>query len=1054
MRKNLLSMSLLMLLTCLVHAALAQDRAVSGQVTSTEEGTPLPGVNVVLRGTSTGTVTDADGKYQLTIPGGSGTLLFSFIGLQTQEIEVGSQTVINVALSLDVTQLGEIVVTGVSQGTSVKKLGFAIGKVNSELLSEVPAPDAANALRGKVSGLQVVQGSGLQGNAASIRLRGATTLSTGVNQEPLIIIDGVISPPGSSSLADINMNDVESIEVVKGAAGAALYGSLAGNGVIQIITKRGKTDKTKFTFRNEFGFSELQRTMDVNNHHHYQTDASGEIVRDPDGTPIDDTELIDFKPYKTSYNQQKRLFKSNPYSNNYFSISTTQGRTSFFTSLDNYKQGGIIDGLQDFKRQNIRLNVDHDVNDRFRLNVSTLYTHSTGPMAASEGEQGGFIYEVVRLSPATDAYAPNFDGQPYITTNIGGNFNDGRNSNNPLYTSHFDRYNRTRDRIMGNFGATYEVTPWWKVDGQISYDRATNKRERFRDKKYLNNTSTPDAPYANSYVAKSDALNTAKVYSITSTFNKTFNNFNVGLSLRYQAEDYTTSYLEIASTSNIVVDGVNQTPNIPSNALSTYSSNEVFRAENYFANLKLDYASKYLVDALFRRDASSLFGANEREQYFYRVSGAYRISEDLKIPGVQEFKIRASLGTSGQRPPFLAQYESVPLFNGNYVLGLANKGNPNLKPSRITEFEAGININFLERFSAEINYAKSDARDQILRVPLSVIGGYSSQWQNAGAIESKTFEFSIAADIVKKKAMSWNIGIVGSRSASTVTELNRPPFGYTGGTVGSGNIFLITPGEHLGAIYGGVLATSLSELQVDETGMVTNLEGIVDRPVSDFVINRDGFVILNGTEFTSTERPYNLVDPVAKTKINKKIGDSTPDLILGVNTTFQYKGFTLYLLVDSQIGGNIANVNKQNLMFNEIAPEFDQSGYPEGQRKYNQYFVVLSNSGSAPNQYFIEDATFTTIREVSLAYRFDHNTLSRLGKIGNALNGVKLAVSGRNLHTFTNYTGWTPEVGASGGNPEFGGTPDIVETNPFNFRADYGSVPLFRTFAVSLELTF
>jgi hypothetical protein len=215
-------------------------------------------------------------------------------------------------------------------------------------------------------------------------------------------------------------------------------------------------------------------------------------------------------------------------------------------------------------------------------------------------------------------------------------------------------------------------------------------------------------------------------------------------------------------------------------------------------------------------------------------------------------------------------------------------------------------------------------------------------------------------------------------------------------------------------------------------------------------------VILDGTEFTATEVPYNLIDPVTGSRIDTKIADGTPDLILGINSSINYKGFSLYALIDAQLGGDIVNVNKQNLMFNEIAPEHDQSGYPEGQRKFPSYFVTLSNSGAAPNNYFVEDGSFTTIREVSLSYTFRKNILSKLGKVGNLIQDAKLSLTGRNLYTFTKYSGWTPEVAASGGptnNIEVGEN-NAVETSPFNFRADYGAVPLFRTYTVSLQIRF
>lgn len=1058
MRKRLLFMTAFFL--CVATWTHAQERIVRGTVTSGEDGTALPGVNVVLKGTTNGTVTDTNGSYQLPIPQTGGSLIFSFIGLKSEEIAVGDRSVVDVSLTLDVTQLGEIVVTGVAEGTSIKKIGFALTKVSGNLLSEVPAVDAANALRGKVSGVQILQGSGTPGRAASIRLRGATTISTGVSSDPLIIIDGVITPPGSSSLADINMNDVASMEVVKGAAGSALYGSLAGNGVIQIITKRGltNTDKTAITFRSEYGVSQLQKTIPVNMHHNYQVDANGQLVTDASGNYVDDTSPFNDNKWPTTFNAQKELFKSRPFYANYISVASGTKKTSFFSSFDNTSQSGVIDGMRSFDRQNLRLNVDHSISDKIQLSMSTLFVNSMGPGVTGEGSQAGLIYDVMRLSPGTNPYESNFDGQPYNTTSIGiGQFNAGRNSDNPLYTAHNDKFTIARQRMLANYAISYQIFDWWKADAQISFDRAARDVNRFRDKYYLtSSSSTDDDPYVNSSIFKSTKKENAKVYSATSTFNKRFGNLSAALSLRYQAEEYTVDFNRVSSITNSVqVSGIDQTTNIPTGDIRATSYDELFRAENYFANLKLDYSGKYILEGLLRRDASSLFGANQREQLFYRVSGAYRLSEDFALPGIQELKLRASLGTSGQRPPYDAQYESIILQDGVYSFGTGTKGNRDLKPSRITEFETGINVSFLNRFNAEVNYATSNADDQILLVPLSPTSGYANQWQNAGSVESSTFEFSLGANVIKSDNIVWDLGVVGSRSVSTITKLNRSEFGYEGGGVGSGAIFRIKEGERLGAAYGGLLATNLNQLTVDGNGNVNNLQGVTGRKPNEFVINRDGFVILNGTEFTPTEVPYNLIDPATGSRIDTKIADGTPDLILGLNSTFTYKGFSLYALVDAQIGGDIVNVNKQNLMFNEVAAEHDQSGFPEGQRKYPSYFVTLSNSGQAPNNYFVEDGSFTTIREVSLSYLINRSVFSKLGKLGDVIQDAKLSFTGRNLHTFTKYSGWTPEVAASGGPVAVEvGENNAVETSPFNFRADYGAVPLFRTYTVSLQLRF
>lgn len=421
----------LLILSMFVLVQVSAQRTVSGKVTD-DAGEGLPGVNVVIKGTTTGSTTDIDGNYQLSVNDGD-ILVFSFVGFETQELNVGGQTVLDVTMG-GVTELQEVVVTGVTEGTSAKKLSFSVNKVGEDLINAAPAMDAGNALRGKVAGVQIVQSSGLPGNAGSINLRGSTTLS-GSSSQPLIIVDGVITQPGSAGLQDINMNDVESIEVLKGAAGSSLYGSLAGNGVIQIITKRGSQEygKTRVTFRSEYGTNEILRKINLSKHHAFELNADGSYALDTNGQRIPDTEQIYDNPYPELFDQQEVVFAGRNFSNNFVSIGTTTEKTNVYASFDKLNNEGLVDGQQPFERQSIKVNVDHAINDKLDAGITAGYVTTEGT-TPQEGGQTGFIYGALLSEPDIDLTSENPDGQPFITVSRPiGNFT---NANNPLYIAH------------------------------------------------------------------------------------------------------------------------------------------------------------------------------------------------------------------------------------------------------------------------------------------------------------------------------------------------------------------------------------------------------------------------------------------------------------------------------------------------------------------------------------------------------------------------------------------------------------------------------------------
>lgn len=1025
--KKILLMFAVLLLGLSVHNSLqAQDRTITGKVVSADDGASLPGVNVIVKGTTVGTTTTADGRYSIEVPANA-TLVFSFIGLTSQEVAVGNRSVVDVRLESDLQTLSEVVVTGVSVGTSTKKLGFAVGKIDAKQLEEVPGVDPANALRAKVPGVRIVSPSGLPGSAPAIRLRGSNSI--GGLQSPLIIVDGTIT---NGSLADIDMQAVESIEIIKGAAAASLYGSLAGNGVVQIITKRGANQEgtTRVTVRNEVGQQQLFRKVPLATHHNFKVvngsyrDAATGVPNSPD--PADD--IID-NPYDRLIDQQDELFNENIFMTNFISIGSTQAKTNFLTSFENISQGGVIDGLPDYKRRNVRLNIDNQVTSRFKLSLSSLYSNSSGPNATEQGQGNNVFFGAFLVEPDFDLRQPNDDGTPFRA-----DIRSASNGTNPLYQLSMRKFKINRERILGNFKLSYDIAPWWKVDGQYSLDKTNGEFENYVPKGTLG--ALPSDPPSPGSLFKSSFSDRASIVQLRSLFSKNFGEMNTGLTLGYMYEDYLDQGNN-TSGSNFYASGIPTLGNLDPTTLSTGSYSQTTKAENLTANLVLDFRDRYILDAVVRRDGVSLFGADVRYQTYYRGSLAYRLSEDIKIPGVQELKLRGSYGTSGQRPPWEAQYETFSSTSAG--IRRINAGNSNIKPSRVGELELGLNASFLNRFTYEFSYAKTRAEDQYLLIPLSAAAGAQFQWQNAGTMESSTIEMGLGAVILESENFSWDVNMNFDRITQQITELNRAPFtrGQDFGT--ALNIFQVQAGLPFGTMYGNTLATSLDQLTVVD-GIVKNVAG--NLTADAFTVNSDGYVIVAGTEYTNAEIPVYLVDENGNKTVGP-IGDGTPDFNVGFSTNLRYKAFSLYGLVDWQQGGDVYNYTKQLLYFNERHGDLDQSGRPEGQRKWSPYYSQHLYNAANPSSYFVEDGSFVKVRELSLTYDLANAVVNKLGAVSKILYDAKISIIGRNLFTFTGYSGFDPEVAVRAGN-----------SNPTNFRVDEFAYPNFRTYSVALQLRF
>ncbi|MFD1094121.1 SusC/RagA family TonB-linked outer membrane protein [Salegentibacter chungangensis] len=1036
---------ILTLFLALVQFAFAQEKTITGTVTN-DDGMPLPGVNVLIKGTTTGTQTDFDGNYEIQAAAGD-VLSYSFVGFETKEKVVDAANKMNVTLTVDAAQLEEVVVTGVAGATSRKKLSVTVNKVDASDLEVIPATSASSALQGKVAGVNVTN-FGQPGEGATIQLRGATNLFGG--QEPLILIDGVIAEGG---IQDINTDDIASFEIVKGASASALYGSRAGNGVIVITTKRGKfnADGPQVTVRNDLGFSELSNKIDLSRSHNfelasdwqdfqgqytkyegatYASDYSGVGRLGVDGARVPSADGYQDNPYGVYYDNQDKFFGTGIDNTTYASVSNASEFANLFFSADRTTNEGIFAETGGYKRYGVRLNGDFRITDWLTLKTNSNYIRTNNETPG--GTLDGVLFDLALTDPDVNLDAQNPDGQPYYyvpnpwaSTTI-----------NPLYDLHTNREKSTRNRFLGSYTLNIDFAEPLNLDLEYAVESTSWINDDYNPYTAFQIGGAVDGQnvgfsYSKGDFSKESSSRLSQKAQATLNYADSFGDLNVSGKLSFLMEDNHYEYFYGLGI-DFIYPGVISLDNFNSENTRINSSLIDERAQNAFAIVGLDYKDRYILDAMYRIDRSSLFGENFRENDYYRVSGAYRISQDVDIPGVQEMKVHAALGTAGQRPGFSWQYDAIGLTNGALSTNRV-KANPDLRPSTTTELEFGLNLSFLDRFTFEGVYANAETEDQFMLVDIfaPVNEGNNRQWQNVGTVEFNTLELSLNADIIKQPDLNWNVGVRYSSTDNEVKKLTVNPItvgpNSTAGDIG--DVFRIKEGEEFGAMYGGEFVTSLDQM----AGQLGEGESI-----DDYTVNSDGYVIPAGTEGTVDETPIVLLGEDGNRSF-RKIGNQNADFQMGLTSNLSYKGFNFYMLWDWKQGGDIYNRQAQWLTRDSRHPMMDQAGVaPENKKTFNYYQGLYDTNNH--QKYWIEDGTYVKLREASLFYTFGKSQLS--GLANGFFESLRLGVTGRNLLTFTDYTGWDPEVQKW--------DPDTQNY----FSVDYGVYPIPRSYTFSVQLKF
>ena len=1071
-----------------VSPGLAQTGTIEGTVRDAAKASPVNQARVLVVGTTLEATTNENGYYQIAdIPIGTYDLRvlalgFNPVTITNARLTAGLPLTLNFEVLPAVINLDAVVVTGVLAETQRAKLPFTVDQIKTEDLP-VAQVDAASAISGKVAGATVVRGSGRPGAAPTILLRGPTSIdASGRSQEPLYVVDGVIL---SAGLIDLDALSIETIEVIKGAAASSLYGSRAANGVVQISTRRGRSlqpEQIRFTVRSEYGASQLPGRFDLTPTHQFEMNEAGTFFIDevtgeecdwlkcPNNPGLAGTDGWDtFQDGAwpgTTYDQVDRFFTGGNFFQNYFAAEGRSGATNFHASYSNMNEEGVMPGMQGFKRNNFRVNVDQNLGSVFQLGASAFYSNSTQD-DFGEGS-GNPMFDLTRIPAGVDLLELNtcitdpcvpWQEPRYLEDGETQDPNDlwlvpdpfNTESENPIYRLLNTDDIRTRGRFLGSANIRIRPLDWLSFDGNVSYDRLDNSNQYYRMKGFKTLTPNPSTNLGG--LSKSHSITEAFNWSANATLTHNFGDLGTRTQFRYLAEWDEYQYTN-AGGSRFAVADVPTIDNLDPTRVTASSGLQPIRADGYYLGTALDYKDRYILDALVRNDGSSLFGEDQRRQWYYRLAGAWRVSQDFRIPAVDELKLRYAYGTAGGRPRFTAQYETYSVSGG--AVSPITLGNRDLKPEFSIEQEAGIDALLFGRMGLTLTYAKTKTENQILPVPLLAATGFRTQWQNAGTLESNTWEATLDFQFVQTRDISWTAKFLFDRTRQEITALNVAPFTYGVGGQNMGDVFYAREGESIGTFYGTQYATScghlLGALNCDE--FATNSDGLFvwvgpGGSLSDpqwgttgpnFGFKGQERTMMWGSPFTGWG-----LDPISgDTSSFLPVGKTTPDYNFGFSTTFRIGGLSVYGLIESVQGIGVWNQPQQWSIFKGYAGIMDQTDVPEGDRKPIGYYDQLYGvAGLTPVNFFIQDASFTKLREVSLRYRFDRDQLASVSFL-RFFDGIALSLIGRNLITWSSYNGYDPEVGRGGGDV---GSAAIARVDGFNY-------PNFRTFTGAIEINF
>ncbi|MEP6683454.1 MAG: TonB-dependent receptor [Parafilimonas sp.] len=1029
--KKLLLLCSLLIFSLMVFA----QNSVTGKVTDEQTGLPISGASIVIKGEKKGTVSDNEGNFSLPVASSSKTIIISSVGYAEQEVAI-TGSAINVVLTQTSKALNEVVVVG--YGTSLRKdITGSVSQVNAKQITNTPATSFETAIQGRAAGVFVQQQNGKLGQAINVTIRGGSSV-TGGNQ-PLYVVDGIpvtaadLSGNGSStnSLSDINMNDIASIEILKDASSAAIYGSRASNGVVLITTKKGKAGTSKIEFNYFTGVQNPTGKRDFLNANQYvdffTQAALGAAPLDvlygyePDLETAQADELgyihdrftrysagtKDWKKGRINTNWEDEAFQHAPISQYDINVSGGTEKTKVFLSGQYLDQSGIIIANR-FRRYSARLNIDQQVRDWLSVGMNMNFSRSRNNRL-SDDDQFTSPLQVVALSPIT----PVIDPRTGLLSGALDPETGAPNTNYPIYFNPLLAYGNNAyyhtlvNRTFGDVYLNATFSPALTFRSEFGMDQLNQTEDSYFGRLTARDIGVPDG--SGSYATTQALHYTTNNYF---TYKKTLadvHNFDVTAGMSYEDESYDFSE---ADAEEFPSDAYKKL-NAGASKTGATSSSTTATLVSYFARLNYKFNDKYIVALSDRIDGSSRFGKHYGS--FPAASVGWVISEEKFLQNntfLNFLKLKAGYGKTGNNE--IADFASRGLYTYAAYGGQAGQvpsqlGNPNLKWETTLGADVGFEVSILNnRLDFDVDFYNRKTKDLLLNVQVPGTSGFLEQLQNIGNLNNEGFEIEINSTNISTKILRWTTSFNFSRNKNKITNL--------GGQVLGTDVNKAMEGEPLGVFFAREFAGA--------------------DPANGDALYYKNTTNANGSKDHTTTNDYNAADDVV-------IGDPNPDFIYGLGNTVTYKSFDLDILLQGVSGNQIYNGGGQYMSSSGASLDNQTPDQLKAWKNPGDITMVPEArwgypNGTDPSSRYISDGSYMRVKSVTLGYNLSKDILTRW-----KIDHLRVYVRAANLFTFTNYDGWDPEVNAD----FYGGQTDNI-----NRGYDFYSAPQFKTVTVGVNI--
>ncbi|MEM8525574.1 MAG: TonB-dependent receptor [Bacteroidota bacterium] len=1034
---------------------------VTGTVVSADAGEPLIGVSVLVKGTAVGTVTDVEGRYSIEVDEGT-ILVFSYTGYAAQEVAVGNRTELDIVLEEDVNQLDEVVVVGYGTRKKSHNTG-AIAQIEGGDIAAIQANRVDDALAGKLAGVLIQNQDGAPGADPKIQIRAASSISG--NSNPLIVVDGY---PISGSLATVNPNDIESLEVLKDAASAAIYGSRGANGVILVTTKKGKSGKPNFSYNAYVSTSDRYVQDNVN-----PTAAEwADIVEAgiADGT-FDvgelDKSIVDYRlnAYRNSPDVvavEDWLFQNGMSMSHDFSMSGGTENVNYFASVGYLNTEGIV-RTQAFERYNARLNVDARLGDRFKTGVNfngfvgnrdlvghdqrdLLRAYSVHPIYHTEASIA-FVQQLDQQAQALGlaAFDRGFRGgsdapwnssiytlEPGMTAqdwHYGRSGNGIGGSGDAGPATKLDNTDRFQNTYFGNLSSylQFNIVDGLNIKTVLGGDLRDTENYFWRGLEFDSRARSNQTRLQQSNIQRASVLS-----ETTLNYAKVIGKHDLGAVAGIEFQNFYIDGISLSGT-NVPFGQPQNFALLDPADISISERDETISRRSVFGRINYAYDNRYLLSVSLRRDGDSRFGANNRFQTFPALSAGWNVHNEsfYNSDFLSDLKLRFSYGSLGTTA-FLGAYNSLSLLNptatvfGTGFLIPSDVANPDLTWQTNTETNYGINFGFLQnRFSLGIDYYTSEIEDILIQQSVSEVLGTTSIALNSGDVTSSGLEFELSAAIINTSAIRWNISANLSTVNTEITDLGGldelAPTIY--GQSGRGPVFRNYVGGQIGEMW-GLETTGEVEMQY----LSNPLEYAGQQSGYSYVVDQNGDGVIDRTR--TVEEGGDLV----------KIGQNTPDFYWGLNTQIMVKDFDISLQFQGAQGGEVYNIDPLyygSQWGRRLQGSFDADG--DGKADHNGQFFARNRDQTAS---MIQDASYTALRNLTIGYTLDPSVTSKAG-----LGSLRLYLAGTNLLYIMadGYTSFNPE-GVEITNGGYLG--------PTTYGVQVGASPIVRSFTFGANVNF